>query len=155
MYKHVVPVTLQTSRFPYIQNKQLLPGKITISHHLSIHHNIEDIFIVIACKCLGFFDHELNFKCSFFTCIIIANKEDLIIAISTDLCKRDVTPLLTHWSYISFALSHRYHVRACRFGIPPKKSICVAICKHTTHTRESLIHEQILDNWPSLLNMLC
>ena len=23
-------------------------------------------------------------------------------------CKRDVTPLLMHWSYVSFALSHRY-----------------------------------------------
>ena len=25
-------------------------------------------------------------------------------------CKRDVTPLLTHWSYVSFASSHRYEV---------------------------------------------
>ena len=26
-------------------------------------------------------------------------------------CKRDVTPLLTHWSYVSFELSHQYQAK--------------------------------------------
>ena len=32
------------------------------------------------------------------------------VVISMGLCKKDVTPLLTHWSYIFLALTHRYGV---------------------------------------------
>ena len=29
------------------------------------------------------------------------------------MCKKDITPLLTYWSYVFFALTHRFHVMAC------------------------------------------
>ena len=31
-------------------------------------------------------------------------------------CKKDVTPLLTHWSYVFLTLTHRYHLQACNFS---------------------------------------
>ena len=30
--------------------------------------------------------------------------------ISMGLCKKDVTPLLSHWSYVFLSLTHRYEV---------------------------------------------
>ena len=32
--------------------------------------------------------------------------------ISMGLCKKDVTPLLTHWSYVFLALTHRYGIES-------------------------------------------
>ena len=43
-----------------------------------------------------------------------------ICFISMGQCKKDVTPLLTHWSYIFLALTHRYVVQ-----IQPMRSWCV------------------------------
>ena len=43
-----------------------------------------------------------------------------ICFISMGWCKKDVTPLLTHWSYIFLALTHRYVVQ-----IQPMRSWCV------------------------------
>ena len=39
-------------------------------------------------------------------------------SISMGWCKKDVTPLLTHWSYVFLALTHRYAVHVpCILGI--------------------------------------
>ena len=35
------------------------------------------------------------------------------IYISMGYCKKDVTPLLTHWSYVFLALTHRYGLVVC------------------------------------------
>ena len=35
---------------------------------------------------------------------------DMGVMISMGLCKKDVTPLLTHWSYVFLALTHRYNL---------------------------------------------
>ena len=37
------------------------------------------------------------------------------IHVSMTLCKTAVTPLLTHWSYCSFALSHQYDVMTYKY----------------------------------------
>ena len=48
-------------------------------------------------------------------------------------CKKDVTPLLTHWSYIFFALNHRYYLSLWEAGtLAPWQLGCCPIPCHTS-----------------------
>ena len=60
------------------------------------------------------------------------------------LCKKDVTPLLTHWSYVFFALTHRFvssSSPACMWRRWPQGApVCLAAgfvcyCSQTARTR--------------------
>ena len=44
--------------------------------------------------------------------------------ISMGYCKKDLTPLLMHWSYIFLALTHRY---VCQMETKAG-SVCVCVC---------------------------
>ena len=55
----------------------------------------------------------------------------LAIKISIAWCKRDVTPLLMHWSYVSFVLSHWYDL--CSFPL----WCCVQYCISRLHMMTS------------------
>ena len=45
----------------------------------------------------------------------------LYLIISLGYCKNDVTPLLTHWSYVFLALTHRYITLKALFSISSEK----------------------------------
>ena len=53
---------------------------------------------------------KLCLKVTYFDITATSYSGRWLDAISMALCKTAVTPLLTHWSYCSLALSHRYHI---------------------------------------------
>ena len=61
----------------------------------------------------------------------IATPESFQNSILMAECKRDVTPLLTHWSYVSFVLSHR------RTGLFIKHSCRMAHIQHMHYNKPS------------------
>ena len=71
---------------------------------------------------LFFLGQHLQWRCIHFHpytahgCIYILN---VYVTISMSLCKKDVTPLLTHWSYVFLALTHQ-----CGLPVPPR------VCTH-------------------------
>ena len=58
--------------------------------------------------------NDMKCKCSFMLLKINSPWQELTLTyISVGKCKKDVTPLLTHWSYIFLALTHQYYCQAC------------------------------------------
>ena len=47
----------------------------------------------------------------------IKHSDKIQSIISMGYYKKDVTPLLTHWSYVFLALTHRYKIRTMYFGL--------------------------------------
>ena len=64
----------------------------------------ETLKLVSAGKCLFF-----SFSCLFFLFVVYPIQFGFVI-ILTGWCKNDITPLLTHWSYVFLSLTHRFVV---------------------------------------------